>query len=195
MLILTERHSCSDPPETICILCHCLIDPEEYAAHRVQCALRNAFFLAELKKAPSAASCPKCSGSLRLWPPPRNHTEQYFTCHASNPVCPVGSQDSIANNGTTRYTCFVCNYNMCLMCVNRRVPNFEQELARQRLQRLREARQARATTSSRSHNPVAPSAPPQFFMPPLQPITVALPVETVEDLPPSYKEVVYNEKS
>ncbi len=104
-----------------CLLCGKSVSRGQYDSHRRNCATDNCAYLDSLPRAPGGMRCQRCRNPLRLWPKPADGAPQFFGCSARHPTCPVMSPTGIINDGASRYTCFRCNYNMCLMCLTRRL--------------------------------------------------------------------------
>ena len=57
--------------------------------------------------------CPKCGSRLKQWP----SRGPEFYCEGVG-CTRVGGID---NNGSNRFNCFICDYDLCLQCVRRQV--------------------------------------------------------------------------
>ena len=77
--------------------------------------------------APKSISCPNCGGFVRKWPVQKGRLKDKFLCEAKLPSCFVSGQVEngrsrrIRENGKNRFHCFLCDYSICLECVERRL--------------------------------------------------------------------------
>ena len=131
--------------------------------------------------------CPKCRSRLRVWP--ENHGPP-FTCSSS--TCPVVGRlrstganrfkirETTENQLLFRFTCFLCNFDLCESCLTRK-------LGRSLLNPEPSRTPARETSSSclRGSWCFGPTAANSGPMDPSAPL---LPVH--EEPPPSYQEAI-----
>ena len=137
----------------------------------------------------SQVRCPKCRSRLRVWP--ENHGPP-FTCSSS--TCPVVGRlrstganrfeirETTENHLLFRFTCFLCNFDLCESCLTRK-------LGRSLLNPEPSRTPARETSSSCSRGRESwcfgPTAANNGPMDPSAPL---LPVH--EEQPPSYQEAI-----
>ena len=143
----------------------------------------------QVSKKCSQVRCPKCRSRLRVWP--ENHGPP-FTCSSS--TCPVVGRlrstganrfeirETTENHLLFRFTCFLCNFDLCESCLTRK-------LGRSLLNPEPSRTPARETSSSCSRGreswcfgPTAANSGP------MDPSAPLLPVH--EEPPPSYQEAI-----
>jgi len=117
----SPTHSSSFSPKSsdgkvICHLClsKVAIKPWSNGAHRRKCARGNAQIIDRMP-IPFDVRCIKCSQHLRQWP----RRGPRFRCDGGR-GCPTG-RILAENNGANRFACFLCNYDLCRTCVQRKV--------------------------------------------------------------------------
>ena len=152
------------PPPTPSGICHlCLntftqsgdYDERVFGIHRRQCAVTMAPMLDYFVQA--YLKCPKCKKHMKRWP----KQGPAFCC--TNQNC-QNHRSPLENNGTNRYLCFVCDYNLCGSCMEKRCPSGTSVLIEREV----------------THPPpLAPTAPPPPTFGEMQPF-----------LPPSYEDAV-----
>ena len=105
-----------DDDYTSCYLCTRKIrqDLWESGEHRRRCAEENADILEVMEEAHKNVTCPRCGKCLKLFPA----RGQFFICQGGG--CEQG-HSSCVNTGTNRFNCFICDYDLCLTCMNKRV--------------------------------------------------------------------------
>ena len=124
-------------------------------------------------------SCPLCSSMLKRWPRNQN-TNNQFMCQAGNPPCPRITEEnkSIINSGNHQYKCFLCDYDVCKDCLQRRVKGARNQQIVQ---------QENSMSTSRATSP-GPNCIP--FSPVAQTAPSSLAVVDPDPLPPSYNDAV-----
>lgn len=129
---ITFIFSFNIPDGPVCPLCRQEIDFDnstDLLEHRRQCYEEHE----DLVKALPAAkdiSCPLCNGPLRQWPANTKHSIK-FQCQAGDPPCPATYNKEntlIRETGDNRFSCFLCSYDLCDFCVERRVEGIRNRL-------------------------------------------------------------------
>ena len=98
------------------------MDYREWAngSHRMRCAKKNQHVI-ETMPIVYDIKCPGCTRKLRLWP----NLGDPFKCDEgpdclSTMVGPYAPGD-IQNDGTNRFNCFRCDYDLCRSCVRNKM--------------------------------------------------------------------------
>ena len=122
MLLLTccAKTCCSDSTKTCPVCKQRFDDATSFESHRPNCFSNNRLFFEGLPSA-LGSTCPLCQGSLKRWPR-FNGLDNGFRCQAGNPPCPTSREENptIVNNGSNRFSCYLCSYDICEACLQRR---------------------------------------------------------------------------
>eukprot|EP00090_Calanus_glacialis_P021502 TRINITY_DN33161_c0_g1_i1.p1 TRINITY_DN33161_c0_g1~~TRINITY_DN33161_c0_g1_i1.p1 ORF type:complete len:276 (-),score=67.10 TRINITY_DN33161_c0_g1_i1:19-846(-) len=100
----------------VCSLCLESVSGDVWSSgeHRSQCASRNTAKLSSFPAHPHL-SCTKCNGRLRVWPA----QGPKFTCDSPANSCQSGEKARQSPAQQNRFTCYLCDYNLCKQCVQR----------------------------------------------------------------------------
>lgn len=98
----------------VCSLCLERVSGELWSSgeHRSVCASRNTAKLSTFPSHPSV-SCARCKGRLRLWP----NQGAMFSCDSPDASCPHEDSARLTASHQNRWSCFLCDYNVCKLCV------------------------------------------------------------------------------
>jgi len=120
----------------VCSLCLETVPAEVWNSgeHRSQCSSRNTAKLSTFP-AHSSISCSICQSRLRQWP----DVGPKFMCSSQPGCCPAGSGARLSPAHQNKYSCFICDYNLCKLCIQ----NIEEE------QRKKEEESKRQEENSR----------------------------------------------
>lgn len=87
----------------------------ENSNHRRECYEKNKTVI-DTYTLVEDIQCPLCTGPIREWPKTRPFKQ--FQCQAGDPSCPIGF---IRETGSKRHSCFLCGFDLCQECVQRRI--------------------------------------------------------------------------
>lgn len=108
-----RRYFCQrNDNKVMCYLCRVYVNDSHWndGSHRKDCATRNRQLIQNWPKINS--KCFRCFKRLIQWPKIGPH----FYCDGT--YCPLNGA-SIKNTGSNRFNCFICDFDLCLNCINR----------------------------------------------------------------------------
>lgn len=95
-----------------CYLCKEMVWAKSWDRHRAECARQNEWYIDALPESPQV-TCGHCNArKLKLWP---EAPDIKFAC--ADPLCRLNNMVTIFSDGKNVYTCFRCDFTLCVGCV------------------------------------------------------------------------------